>query len=79
MKTIEAYETVDGQIFDDEDKAKAHEVDLIGQEIDGILRLVLKLDVNRYELLRGFTEAMKDRRELKASIAKLHRYLSFEE
>jgi hypothetical protein len=49
MKTIEAYQTSDGQVFTDDRKAKAHQDDLIGQEIDELVR-VLGLDVGFSQL-----------------------------
>lgn len=77
MYSIEVYKTVDGLLFEDEDKATSHEEDLIGQEIDNLLRLVLNLDVNRRELIKGFAAAMKDKRELNACVNKLQMYLNF--
>lgn len=78
MRQIVAYQSSDGQIFTDEDKAITHDNDLIGEEIDGLLRLVLKLDVNRYDLVHGFTAAMKNKKPLIECIAKIHFILQHE-
>lgn len=39
MKTVEAYRCADGSLFDSERAAAAHEEDLLGQELDGLLML----------------------------------------
>lgn len=78
MQTIEVYKTPDGKLFEDDIAAKRHEEDLIGEEIDNLLRLVLKLDVNRRQLVAGFSAAMFDRKELIKSINALHYYLNFD-
>ena len=36
---ITAYKTPDGEIFEDEDKANKHFSDLLGEELDGLMRL----------------------------------------
>jgi len=76
MIEIIAYKAADGIIFEDEDKAKAHDVDLIGEELDGLVKHILQLDVPAHHMLRGFLAAIKSRKELTLCIAKLNRYLS---
>lgn len=39
MKEIIAYQCADGTIFTDEKKAAAYDEDLLGQEVDGLLKL----------------------------------------
>jgi hypothetical protein len=66
MREISAYQCSDGAIFDDERNAKAHEDDLLGQEIDGLLRLY-GLDISRNQEYKGCLSAMGKREELKKS------------
>ena len=66
MKTIEAILCCDGSIFTNEAKAKAHEEDLLGQEVDGLLRLFC-LDITRNQEYKGCLSAMAKRKELKQS------------
>lgn len=63
MQEITAYQCADGSIHSDEDKARAHEEDLLGQELDGLLRL-FKLDISRSQEYRALLAAMKERKEL---------------
>ena len=63
MKEIHAYQCSDGALFEDEDKAAAHEEDLLGQELDGLLRL-FELDITRNQEYKGILSAMKRRAEL---------------
>lgn len=37
MKVIEAYKTSDGRLFEDESKAQAHQLDIIGELLDALL------------------------------------------
>ena len=37
MKTIEAYKTSDGKLFEDEAKAQTHQLDIIGELLDTLL------------------------------------------
>lgn len=63
MQEITAYRCADGSIYADEDKAKAHEDDLLGQELDELLRLC-ELDITRNQSFKGILCAMKKRKEL---------------
>jgi hypothetical protein len=64
MKEINAYQCSDGAIFPDERLAKAHEDDLLGQEIDGLLKLY-KLDISRNQEYKGCLAVMQNRQELR--------------
>lgn len=77
-REIEAYKTVDGRIFEDAGKAKEHEVDLIGAEIDGLIFHVLRLDASKGATLKGILAAVKNPKELTASVNKLATMLNFE-
>lgn len=68
MREITAFLCSDGSVFQDERRAKSHEEDLLGQEIDGLLRLY-SLDITRSEEFKGCLAAMKNRAELKKSVS----------
>ena len=68
MQEISAYQCSDGALFTNEDKAKAHEEDLLGQELDGLLRL-FELDISRNQEFKGILSAMKRREEVKTAAA----------
>jgi hypothetical protein len=68
MREINAYQCSDGAIFTDDRNAKAHEEDLLGQEIDGLLKLY-SLDITRNQEYKGCLLAMGKRKELKEAAA----------
>lgn len=76
MKTIEAYQSANGEIFTDEEEALDRDVDLIGEELDGLIFHVLKLDVSKHQAFTGIIGAIKERKTLHAVIKKLDCYLS---
>lgn len=78
MKTIEAYQCSDGTIFDCDSKAKLHEDDLLGQELEGLLKL-FQLDITRNQEYKGLLAVMKNRKELKNSIQLILNILEFTE
>jgi len=78
MKTIEAYQCSDGTIFDCDNKAKSHEDDLLGQELDGLLKL-FQLDITRNQEYKGLLAIMKSRKELKNTIQLILNILEFTE
>jgi len=39
MKTLTAYKTIDNKIFASESEAKGHEMDLLGEQVDGLYKL----------------------------------------
>lgn len=63
MRTIEAYEAADGTLYADEAKARAKDDDLLGAELDGLLRL-FKIDIGRHTEYKALLTAMKDRRAM---------------
>jgi hypothetical protein len=67
MREITAFLCSDGMIFHDEANAKIHDEDLLGQEIDGLLRIYC-LDITRTQEYKGCLSAMKNRAELKKSV-----------
>lgn len=72
MKTIEAYQCSDGQIFDDEHKAKAHDDDLLGEELDGLLKMFAFGGLlTRNDEYRGLMRLLNNRKELHAVINKI--------
>jgi len=69
MKTIEAYQCADGSIHSDEDKAKAYDDDLIGQELDGLLKMFeFGGKLTRNDEYKGLMCLMTNRAELRKSI-----------
>lgn len=63
MKELTAYQCADGSLYEDEKKALAHDDDLLGQELDGLLRL-FGLDITRNQEYSGILAAMKRRGEV---------------
>ena len=79
MKTIEtsAYKTPDGSIFEDEDKAIKHYDDLLGEELDGLMRLS-RINLTRtdeYKLIVGW---MAQPKELRKAINSIYKLVNFE-
>ena len=75
MKIItECYKTSDGRLFEDEDKAIAHDNDILGQELDGLLKLA-EMDIARNMECRALLRWMSRRKELTESIDMLHAIL----
>lgn len=71
MRSIECYKTSDGKVFEDEDKARAHEDDLIGEELDEFFRLHFDLDTYRSDVFKGLLKAIKDRKALANTCRKI--------
>ena len=67
MREITAYQCSDGSLHTDEEKARAYEDDLLGQELDGLLRL-FALDITRVQEYRGLMRVMQNRKDLRVSI-----------
>jgi len=74
MKQIEAYQTSDGQIFDDEDKAESHQTDIIGELLDGLILDDPKGQFSRI-VRRRILLAILDDPNLKSKIADLNKHL----
>ena len=79
MKTIEAYQVANGEIFTDEKKALGRDIDLIGEELDGLIFHVLKLDVSKHQSMKGIINAINERKTLHSVIRKIDMYLSHNE
>jgi hypothetical protein len=67
MKTIEAFQVSDGRIFTDERDAHKAQDDIIGEEIDGLLKL-FNLDITRNQQYKAVLEAMNKRDTLRSTI-----------
>ena len=78
MKEINAYQCSDGSIFTDDRNAKAHEDDLLGQEIDGLLKLY-GLDITRNQEYKGCLSVMGKRQKLKEAAAAILAILNHQE
>lgn len=77
MKTIEAYQCADGTIFEDEDKAKSYDDDLLGQELDGLLKLFeFGGKLTRNDEYKGLMKLLNNRKELQQSINLIAQILS---
>jgi len=77
MKTIpECYKTFDGLLFEDEDKAKVHDDDILGRELDGLLKLA-EIDITRNTEYKALLKWMNSRKELTKAIDKLHAILHY--
>ena len=63
MIEISAYKCCDGMIFEDEETARKHEEDLLGQELEGLLRL-FDLDISRNQEHKAILSVMNKRNEL---------------
>ena len=63
MIDIFAYKCCDGMMFEDEEKAREHEDDLLGQELEGLLRL-FDLDISRNQEHKAILSVMDKRMEL---------------
>lgn len=74
MREITAYQCADGSIHADEAKAKAHDDDLLGQELDGLLRL-FELDITRNQSFKSILGVMKKRAELAEAAREILRIL----
>lgn len=77
MRTIEVYKTHDGQLFECEKTAKAHADDLLGEELDGLLKLA-NIDISRNTEYKALMQWLKDREKLRAAIAVINSLLQYE-
>ena len=62
-------------MFEDEEKAREHEDDLLGQELEGLLRL-FDLDISRNQEYKALLSVMKKREELLKSIVAISNILN---
>lgn len=79
MRQVEVFKTVDGKLFEDEELAVNHENDLIGQELDGLLLHVLKLDIERSRQFKALLNAIENKTELRKVVDRLHFLLEDED
>jgi hypothetical protein len=63
MKEITVYQSADGTIHLIKEKAKEHDDDLLGQELDGLFRL-FDLYITRTQEYKGVLSVMKKRADL---------------
>ena len=71
MKALNCYQTSDGLLFEDEDKALSHEDDLIGEELDEFFRLHFELDTRRSDIYKGLLKVLKNKKALAATCRKI--------
>ena len=75
IEEITAYKTVDGTVFEDHDAAQKHMEDLLGEELDGLMRLS-KIALTRTEEYKLITGWMAQEQELKKSINSIYKILN---
>lgn len=75
-KIIECFQTYDGKLFTNQDAAKQHADDILGEELDGLLKLA-KLDITRNQEYKALLAWMKDKDVLRVTIDKLQRILNY--
>ncbi|WP_373092539.1 hypothetical protein [Zhongshania sp.] len=78
MQIIEAFKAVDGTIFEDYDKAKRHDLDCIGELIDGLLLVAVQAtggNVTRIDQHRMALKLLESRADILPDIQKLARYI----
>jgi len=78
MKEIIAYMCADGSIHESERAAVAHDDDLLGQELDGLLRL-FQLDITRHQEYRALLCVMNKRGELLKSVNSIAQILNHQD
>ena len=78
MREITAYQCADGSIHESERHAMAHDEDLLGQELDGLLRL-FDLDITRQQEYRAILGVMKKRGELSKAVRTITKILDWVE
>lgn len=77
-KTVECYQTYDGKLFTNENEAKAHADDILGEELDGLLRIA-ELDITRTQEYKTILAWMEDKERLTKIVDNLHAILHFED
>lgn len=74
---MRCFKTFDGRLFEDEKQAKAHADDILGEELDGLLKM-FHLDITRTQEYKALLALMKNRDGLQNTIARLHAILSYD-
>lgn len=78
VRTIEAFKTPDGTIFEDARKAEAHADDLLGAELDEFLRLLCGVDTYSMTIHKALLKALDNKDEVKRLVNSLHRILNYD-
>lgn len=77
MLEVTAYQCADGAIFENEEQAISHEKDLLGQELDGLLKLFeFGGKLTRNDEYRGLMALINNRTELQKSITAIAHILA---
>lgn len=77
VKQINAYKTSDGTLFECDIKANKHQVDLLGKELDGLLK-IFNLNITRSESFKSLTSILDgDLKQLKEQIKLINDILTF--
>lgn len=78
MKEITAYLAADGSIHASEEKAKAKDDDLLGEELDGLLKM-FNLDITRNQEYKALLHVMKSRDALAKTMREIVRIIEHSE
>ena len=78
MKEITAYKISDGRLFEDERKAEAAQDDLIGDELDGLLKL-FELDITRTQEYKALLKVLNKKAALTKQLDKLLQHLTYKD
>lgn len=72
MRAIEAYQSADGVLHASERAATARDDDMLGEELDGVLRLIFAVDgIGRAQEHKAILRAMGKRAELETACVKI--------
>ena len=76
IEEITVYKTVDGAIFEDQGLAQKHMEDLLGEELDGLMRLssIALTRTDEYKLITGW---IAQEGELRKVIGAIYKILNF--
>lgn len=77
MQPIECFKTYDGQLFESEEQALAHADDILGEELDGLLRIA-DHNMTRNEEYKFIVSLLKNRDALRTAVFKLADILKYE-
>jgi len=77
MRPVECFKTYDGRLFENEEQALAHADDILGEELDGLLRIG-DHNMTRNEEYKFLISLLKNRKALRVVIFKLADILKYE-
>lgn len=77
MREIVCFKTYDGELFEDENAAIEHAENLLGEQLDGLLKL-FNLDITRNQEYKALIQLLKRKPELKPAIAAINALLDYE-